>query len=113
MKTRTVGYTLNLIITILFSFAAVLGKKAILHSSPLFFSYFFFLVFNIAVLAGLALGVSAVVDSVFTDEGLLELPFSGELIEDPAKILGMVFMTFYLVLTARQALSSRVEATTS
>ena len=65
------------------------------------------------VLAGLALGVSAVVDSVFTDEGLLELPFSGELIEDPAKILGMVFMTFYLVLTARQALSSRVEATTS
>ena len=52
-------------------------------------------------------------DSVFTDEGLLELPFSGELIEDPAKILGMVFMTFYLVLTARQALSSRVEATTT
>ncbi|MGB8360972.1 MAG: hypothetical protein WCE80_06185 [Acidimicrobiia bacterium] len=65
------------------------------------------------VLAGLALGISGVVDSVFTDEGLLDLPFSGELIEDPAKILGMVFMTFYLVVTARQALLRRVDATTN
>lgn len=64
-------------------------------------------------LAGLALGISAVVDSIFTDEGLLELPFSGELIEDPAKILGMVFMTFYLVVTARQALLRRVDSTTT
>ena len=41
------------IVAILFAFAAVIGKKAMLHSSPLFFSYSFFLVFNIAVLAGL------------------------------------------------------------
>lgn len=43
------------IVAILFSFAAVIGKKAILHSSPLFFSYSFFLVFNITVLSGLLL----------------------------------------------------------
>jgi uncharacterized membrane protein len=33
----------------------VIGKQAILHSSPLFFSYSFFLVFNITVLSGLLL----------------------------------------------------------
>jgi drug/metabolite transporter (DMT)-like permease len=43
------------IVAILFSFAAVIGKQAILHSSPLFFSYSFFLVFNITVLSGLLL----------------------------------------------------------
>lgn len=41
------------IVAILFAFAAVIGKKAMLHSSPLFFAFFFFLVFNITVLAGL------------------------------------------------------------
>jgi drug/metabolite transporter (DMT)-like permease len=44
-----------LIVAILFAFAAVIGKKAILHSSPLFFSYLFFLIFNITVLAGFLL----------------------------------------------------------
>ena len=44
-----------LIVAILFAFAAVIGKKAILHSSPLFFSYFFFLIFNITVLTGFLL----------------------------------------------------------
>lgn len=44
-----------LIVAILFAFAAVIGKKAMLHSSPLFFSYSFFLVFNITVLAGFLL----------------------------------------------------------
>jgi drug/metabolite transporter (DMT)-like permease len=52
---REKGSWLMLIVAILFAFAAVIGKKAILHSSPLFFSYFFFLVFNILVLAGLFL----------------------------------------------------------
>ncbi len=42
-----------LIVAVLFAFAAVIGKKAILHSSPLFFSYSFFLVFNILILMGL------------------------------------------------------------
>jgi drug/metabolite transporter (DMT)-like permease len=42
-----------LIVAVLFAFAAVIGKKAMLHSSPLFFSYYFFLVFNIMVLVGL------------------------------------------------------------
>ena len=45
-----------LIVAILFAFAAVIGKKAIIHSSPLFFSYFFFLTFNITVLTSLLLG---------------------------------------------------------
>ena len=49
------GSWLMLIVAILFAFAAVIGKKAMLHSSPLFFSYFFFLVFNIIVLCGLLL----------------------------------------------------------
>ena len=44
-----------LIVAILFAFAAVIGKKAILHSSPLFFSYFFFMTFNGMVLAGIIL----------------------------------------------------------
>ncbi|MEA2082842.1 MAG: DMT family transporter [Thermodesulfobacteriota bacterium] len=50
---REKGSFLMLIVAILFSFAAVLGKKAILHSSALFFSFFFFLVFDAIFLAGL------------------------------------------------------------
>jgi drug/metabolite transporter (DMT)-like permease len=49
------GSWFMLIVAILFAFAAVIGKKAILHSSPLFFSYLFFLIFNITVLAGFLL----------------------------------------------------------
>lgn len=49
---REKGSWLMLIVAILFAFAAVIGKKAILHSSPLFFSYTFFLIFNIIVLGG-------------------------------------------------------------
>lgn len=55
------------------------------------------------VLAALAMGLSVGVD-VILEERLFTLPFSGELIEDPAKVLGMVFMTFYLIVTSRQAL---------
>ena len=47
------GSWLMLIVAILFAFAAVIGKKAIIHSSPLFFSYFFFLIFNVITLAAL------------------------------------------------------------
>jgi drug/metabolite transporter (DMT)-like permease len=53
---REKGSWFMLLVAILFAFAAVIGKKAMLHSSPLFFSYSFFLVFNIAVLVGLFLG---------------------------------------------------------
>ena len=53
---REKGSWFMLMVAILFAFAAVIGKKAILHSSPLFFSYFFFLVFNVTVLTGLLLG---------------------------------------------------------
>ena len=49
------GSWFMLIVAILYAFAAVIGKKAILHSSPLFFSYFFFLVFNITVLAAIVM----------------------------------------------------------
>lgn len=46
------GSWFMLIVSLLYAFAAVIGKKAILHSSPLFFAFFFFLVFNVTVLAG-------------------------------------------------------------
>jgi drug/metabolite transporter (DMT)-like permease len=49
------GSWLMLIVAFIFSFAAVIGKKAIIHSSPLFFTYFFFVVFNIATLIFLSL----------------------------------------------------------
>ena len=42
-----------LIVAFLFSFAAVIGKKAMLHSSPLFFGWFFFLTFNLTIVIGL------------------------------------------------------------
>jgi len=47
------GSWMMLIVALVFSFAAVIGKKAMQHSSPLYFSYYFFLVFNIIVLASL------------------------------------------------------------
>ncbi len=47
------GSWMMLIVALVFSFAAVIGKKAMLHSSPLYFSYYFFLVFNITILAAL------------------------------------------------------------
>lgn len=49
------GSWLMLVVALLYSFAAVIGKKAIIHSSPLFFSYLFFLVFNLIILAGLSI----------------------------------------------------------
>lgn len=60
-------------------------------------------------LSAVALGISVVVD-VTLEQGLFELPFSGELVEDPAKILGMVFMTFYLIVTSRRALAGQRES---
>ncbi len=56
------------------------------------------------MLAALGMGISVAVD-VILEERILTLPFSGELIEDPAKIVGMVFMTYYLIVTAHQALA--------
>lgn len=53
---REKGSWFMLIVAFLFAFAAVIGKKAILHSSALFFSYYFFLVFNTTILIGLLLG---------------------------------------------------------
>lgn len=40
------GSMMMLGVAILFSFAAVIGKKTILHSNPVFFTLFFFSVFN-------------------------------------------------------------------
>lgn len=51
--TREKGSWLMLIVAFLYAFGAVVGKKAILHSSPLFFAYFFFLVFNLIIVTGL------------------------------------------------------------
>lgn len=49
------GSLLMLLVAFIFSFAAVVGKKSMLHSSPLFFTFFFFLVFNLTLLSGLFL----------------------------------------------------------
>ncbi len=46
---KETGSWLMLILSFLFSFAAVIGKKAILHSSPLFFTLSFFAVFNLTL----------------------------------------------------------------
>jgi drug/metabolite transporter (DMT)-like permease len=52
---REKGSRLMLLVALLYAFAAVIGKKAILLSSPLFFGYAFTLVFGITVLAMLIL----------------------------------------------------------
>ena len=44
------GSWLMLIVAFIFSFAAVVGKKGILHSSPLYFTISFFVAFNIIVI---------------------------------------------------------------
>jgi drug/metabolite transporter (DMT)-like permease len=54
--THEKGSWFMLLVAFIYSFAAVLGKKAILHSSPLFFSYYFFLVMNVSILIGLGIG---------------------------------------------------------
>lgn len=52
---RERGSRLMLGVALLFAFAAVVGKKAIIHSSPLFFGYAFSLAFGVIVLCILAL----------------------------------------------------------
>ena len=52
---REKGSLLMLGVAFIFSFAAVVGKKGMIHSSPLFFTFFFFLIFNITLLFGLFL----------------------------------------------------------
>lgn len=47
---REPGSWLMLIVALLYSLLAVLGKKAIQHSSPLFFGFFFLAAFNLATL---------------------------------------------------------------
>jgi len=47
------GSWFMLIVASLFAFAAVIGKKAMLHSSALYFTYYFFLLFNILILSAL------------------------------------------------------------
>jgi drug/metabolite transporter (DMT)-like permease len=47
---RETGSWVMLIVAFLYSFAAVIGKMGILHSSPMFFSVSFFSVFNILMI---------------------------------------------------------------
>jgi drug/metabolite transporter (DMT)-like permease len=49
------GSWLMLIVSFMFGFGAVIGKKGILASSPLFFNLWFFVAFNICLLATLRL----------------------------------------------------------
>ena len=44
------GSWLMLIVAFIFSFAAVVGKKGILHSSPLYFTISFFVAFNLIII---------------------------------------------------------------
>ena len=44
------GSVLMLLVALIFSFAAVIGKQGMAHSSPLFFTYLFFITFNISLL---------------------------------------------------------------
>ncbi len=44
------GSRYMILVAAFYAFASVYGKKAIIHSSPLFFSYFFFMTFNGLVL---------------------------------------------------------------
>ena len=50
---REKGSMLMLLVAFIYSFGAVVGKKAIQHSSVMFFTTCFFLVFNLVCLAGL------------------------------------------------------------
>ena len=50
---REKGSWLMLIVAFIFSFAAVVGKKGILHSSPLYFTISFFVAFNLSIIIGL------------------------------------------------------------
>ncbi len=49
------GSWLMMIVAFLFSFAAVIGKKSMQHSSPLFFTFSFFLTFNLLFILSLFL----------------------------------------------------------
>lgn len=53
---RETGSWTMLIVAFVYSFTAVIGKKAILHSSPMFFGLSFFIVFNICLLLLLRAG---------------------------------------------------------
>ena len=53
---REKGSWLMLIVAFIFSFAAVVGKRGILHSSPLYFTLTFFVLFNLTIL--LLLGIT-------------------------------------------------------
>ena len=44
------GAWIMLTVAFIFSFAAVIGKEAMIHSSTLFFSFSFFIVFNVCIL---------------------------------------------------------------
>jgi len=63
---RETGSWIMLVVAFLFSFAAVIGKLGILHSSPMFFTVSFFLIFSVAMIC-LLLGTGKVRPMVFKD----------------------------------------------
>ncbi|MEJ2688677.1 MAG: DMT family transporter [Deltaproteobacteria bacterium] len=52
---RERGSWFMLLVAFLYAFGAVLGKKGILHSSPIFFGFSFFFGFSLLILLGLAI----------------------------------------------------------
>jgi len=63
------GSILMLSVAFFYSFASVIGKKAILHSSPLYFSYLFFLVFASLILIGLFVSGKVNLQILFANKG--------------------------------------------
>lgn len=63
---RETGSWIMLIVAFLYSFAAVIGKLGILHSSPMFFTVSFFLIFSVAMIC-LLVGTGRVRPVVFKD----------------------------------------------
>ena len=61
---RETGSWIMLIVAFLFSFAAVIGKLGIQHSSPMFFTAFFFLIFGVVMIC-LLLGTGKVQPAIF------------------------------------------------
>ncbi|WP_028584429.1 DMT family transporter [Desulfogranum mediterraneum] len=74
------GSMIMLLVAVMYSLAAVLGKKAILHSSVLFFTLFFFLSLNSLTLLVMELSVKGRVARVLSRPG-------------PGSIAGVLFFT--------------------
>ena len=89
---RVSGSWMMLIVAFLFSIAAVIGKKGILHSSPLFFTVSFFSLFDVLVIGSL------LICHKITLKRLAERPYQG-MVAGGLFFLHAVLHSFAIVLT--------------